>query len=307
MRKNKGDRKKLNLFIVYEISGVNLDNLVNILKNKGVTLTDVKKLDNKRLTLAVNYADNEKFFAITRDLCYNIKRIGEKGRLRIFARLWRNVGLVIGALAFIACCVVTDDIVFAIDYCGTGSVVSREVDAYLLSQNVKPFARFSDIDLAALADGILASSDKLSFAECVKSGNRLKIDLALSREPVKTLDGDKESIFSDVDGEIEYVKVYRGTALKKAGDKVIVGEEICSGYATVKDTVVKVGVIATVAVKAEYVYEYVSENPEDQAAAEIFALIAFGDGEVLSSTVEKTDCDNGVYAYKVKIVYRRIL
>ena len=73
MRKNKIDRKKLNLFIVYEISGYNLDNLVNILKNRGVALADIKKRDAKTLTVAVNYADNEKFFAITRDLCYNIK------------------------------------------------------------------------------------------------------------------------------------------------------------------------------------------------------------------------------------------
>ncbi len=306
MRKNKKGRKKLNLFIVYEISGLNLDNLVNILKNKGVTLTDVKKTDAKTLTLAVNYADNEKFFAITNDLCYNIKRIGEKGRLSVLTKLWRNLGLFIGAIVFTVCCVVADDFVFAIDYYGTGSVYARETDDFLRSKNVTAFTRFSDIDLPSLADEILAASNKISFAECVKCGNRLKINLVLASPPVKTLDGDKNGIVSDVDGEIEYVKVYRGTALKKAGDKVSFGEEICGGYAVIKDTVVNVGVIATVAVKARYEYVYESENPNDETAAEIFALISFGDGEILSTSVEKTDKE-GLFEYKVKIVYRRIL
>lgn len=307
MRKNKSNRKKLNLFTVYEISGLNLDNLVNILENKGVTLTDVKKTDSKTLTVAVNYADNEKFFAITSNLCYNVKRIGEKGRFRVFAKLWRNLGLVIGALVFTVCSAVADDFVFAIDYYGTGSVYAREIDGYLRSKNVTTFTRFSELNLPSLADEILAASDKISFAECVKCGNRLKINLALANSPVKTLDANKGSIVSDVDGEIEYVKVYRGTALKKAGDKVLAGEEICAGYAVIKDTVVNVGVIATVAVKAEYGYVYESESPDDETAAELFARIRFGDGEILSSSVEKTERENGLFEYKVKIVYRRIL
>lgn len=307
MRKNKSNRKALNLYIVYEISGLNLDNLVNIFKNKDIHLQDIKKSDNKTLTVAVNYKDNKKFFAITRNLCYNVKRIGEKGRFRIFSKLWRNVGLVIGAIIFTVCSVVADDYVLAIDYCGTGSVVAREIDAYLKSHHVTTFTRFSDLNLTALSDEILAASDKISFAECVKCGNRLKINLALSHAPVKTLDGDKESIVSDVDGEIEYVKVYRGTALKKAGDRVFAGEELCGGYAVIKDTVVKVGVIATVAIKAEFIYDYVSDNPEDETAAEIFAVNSFGDGEILSSAVEKTELENGLYEYKVKIIYRRIL
>lgn len=307
MRKNKVDRKKLNLFAVYRVTGLNLDNLVNILKNKGVTLYDMQKFDNRTLTVSVNYADSEKFFAITRDLCYNVKRIGEKGRFRFALKLFRNWGLLVGAIIFTVLSVFADDVILSVDYYGSGSVVAREINDYLISRGVAEFSRFSDIDLPALSDEILKISDKISFAECVKCGNRLKINLALSVSPVKTLDCDKESLVSDVDGEIEYVKVYRGTALKKAGDTVKIGEEICGGFAVIKDTEVKVGVIATAAVKACYVYEYSSENDNEEDVAEIFALVAFGDGEVLSTETEKSVSANGTYIYKIKIVYRRIL
>ena len=307
MRKNKINRKRVNLFVVYKVTGLNLDNLVNILKNKGITLYGLCKPDNRMLTVSVNYADSEKFFAITRDLCYNVKRIGEKGRFRFALKLFRNLGIVIGAIIFTVLSVVFDDVILSVDYYGSGSVVAREIDGYLKSRGVAEFSRFSDIDLPALSDEILKVSDKISFAECVKCGNRLKINLALSASPVKTLGCDKESLVSDVDGEIEYVKVYRGTALKKAGDRVNVGEEICGGFAVIKDTEVKVGVVATAAVKACYEYEYSSENDNEEDVAEIFALIAFGDGEVLSTETEKSVSLNGTYIYKIKIVYRRIL
>lgn len=307
MRKNKINRKSLNLFVVYKVTGLNLDNLVNILKNKGVTLYDIKKNDGRTLTVSVKYADSEKFFAITRDLCYNVKRIGEKGRFRFALKLFRNLGLLVGAMVFVISSVFADDYILSVDYYGSGKAVSREIGEYLNSRGVCEFSRFSDIDLPTLSDEILKVSDKISFAECVKCGNRLKINLALAESPVKTLDCDGESLVSDVDGEIEYVKVYRGTALKKAGDKVKAGDVICGGFAVIKDTEVKVGVIATVAVKAEYVYTYRSENDGDEEIAEIFALIAFGDGEILSTSTEKTVSESGEYTYKIKIVYRRIL
>ena len=307
MRKNKVGRKKLNLFTIYKVTGYNSDNLVNILKNKGITLTDIKKKDNKTLLIAVNSEDNEKFFAITQDLCYNIKKVGEKGRFRFFAELLRNLGLFIGAILFTVCAAACDDLVFSIEYRGSGSVCAREITAYLKSENVGRFSRFSEIDVASLSDKILAACDKISFAECVKSGNRLIIDSALGDEPVKVMGGDKEELVSDADGEIEYIKVYRGTAVKSVGDRVYAGETVCGGYAVIKDTVVKVGVIATVSVKAEYLYTYISENDGEEDIAAICAEIAFGDGEIISSCTDKTLLADGRYEYKVKIIYRRLL
>lgn len=291
------------------MSGLNLDNLVNVLKNRGITLSDVKKTDGKTLRLSVNYADNAKFFAITRELCYNVKRIGEKGRWRFALSLCRNAGIAIGAIIFALFCIVADDYIFSVEYYGSGKKVSREIDAYLKSRGISAYSRFSDIDLKTLSDDILSVSDKISFAECVKSGNRLKINLALARTPEKAFGGRADTLVSDVDGEIEYLRIYRGTALKTAGDKVFSGEEICSGKAVIKETEVDVGVIATCAIKAEYFYEYESEKSDDEDAAEIFARVAFGEGEILSTAVEKVkpEPEREFYVYKIKIVYRRIL
>ncbi|MBO4251318.1 MAG: sporulation protein YqfD [Clostridia bacterium] len=305
MRKNKGIGKNLGLYATYKVTGLNLDNLVNILKNKGIVLRDISKTDFKTLVVTVSLRDSEKFFAITRELCYNIKRIGERGKYRFALKLKRNIGMVIGAVVFAVCCIVADDFVFAIDLSGSGSVYEREVKVLLERENVKPFSRFSGLDIPALSDKILAATDDISFAECVKSGNRLKIHLVLSEKPVRSLVGEKETLISDIDGEIEYIKVYRGTALKTVGDKVKAGESLVSGYAEIKDTALKVGIIATVAVKGEFVYVYESERVGEERIAEMFATAAIGDKEIISCESVTTEIGEK-YEYKVKIVYRKI-
>ena len=305
MRKNKANRKNIGVYSVYRIRGVNLDNLVNIVKNRGIILYNIKKPDRKTLIVSVNYADSEKFFAITRELCYNIKRVGEKGALRFTLKLARNAGLVIGAAAFFLFSVFADDVILSVDYYGSGSVYEREINGYLDKLNVVPFARFSSFDLPALSDGIAAAHDRISFAECAKEGNRLKITL-VARDTTEKTFAACEELFSPADGVIEFIKVYRGTALKNVGDTVEKGEPVCAGYETVKDAVIRTGVVAVVSVKGEYVYIMQSDKDGDGVIADIFARESFSGGEILSSEVEIVRTADGKYEYKVIIAYRRI-
>ena len=295
------------MYSVYKVCGLNLGDLVNNLKRKGVSVIDAKKTDDKTLYLAVNYQDREKFFAITDKMCYNITYIRDKGALKFLFALKTCAGLIIGAVAFLIISVLSDDLVFAVEYRGTGSVYKRKTDEFLKSRNVGVFSRFSDIDIPALADGILAYNDGLSFAECYKYGNRLIIYSAVSKTPVKTLNTGSYSLVSDTDGVIESIKVYRGTALKSAGDRVNKGEEICAGYAVIKDKTVNVGVVATVSLKAEFVYGYLSGKDGEENIAEIFAVAAAGEKNVLNVSTEKTATENGEYFYRVTVTYRKLL
>lgn len=307
MRKNKSDRKRINLYSVYRIEGLNLDSLVNNLKNNGIELKQIKKIDNKHLTVAVNYADNENFFAITQEMCYNIKRIGYSGKFAFALKLWQRAGLVIGAIIFALILPLANDFVFSLEFTGSGKIYEREVTAFLASQNVKPFSRFSQIDLPSLSDVILQNNDKISFAECVKNGNRLKIELVAEKSAEIIYGENADAIFSDCDGVIEDVKVYRGTLLKNVGDAVKKGEELCSGYALVKDKTVKVGAIATIALRCEYVFDYGVSKDGEEEIAEALAVLSFGNGEIIDYKTEKTPDKDGLFDYKVKIIYRRIV
>ncbi len=307
MRKNNIARKGLRKFFysTFEVRGLNLDRLINTLGKKGVGLIDIKKYSNKRLRVTVNSADNEKFFAITEELCYNVKKTGDGGKFYPFLYLYRNIGLLIGALFFIVSLIFVNDIIFSFSFTGSGRIYAREIKEYLNGKGITEYTRFSDIDLKSLGDEILSDNPHLSFVDCRKSGNRLEINSALSDDPVKTLDGDVKELRTDASGVVEKIKVYRGTAVVSEGQEVAAGDLLVDGYAMVKEERVEINVIASVTVIAEFEYEYRSADENAGDIALLYAEQAVGEKEILNSSVIK-ESDEGEYVFKVKISYRKV-
>lgn len=305
MWKNKSNRKGLGLFSVYEVRGLNLDGLIKSAKNRGIDLYNVKKYKNKRMNVTVNFKDGENFFAIARELCYNIKKVRDKGRGYPLYLLFKSFGLILGAIFFCLTQCAFNDLVLDVCYSGSGIVLKTEVQEYLALQGIGKYSRFSKIDLPTLEDGILSDNKNLSFASCKKKGNRLLIELVLSDDSVKTLEGDKYQMLSTDDGIVESVKVYRGTALVKVGDTVKKGDLLVDGIATVKDQTVKINVLAVVTLKVEREFTFVGEK-EAEAFAQMLSTEKLHGEEILSIQTERTD--NGQeYFYKVTAKIRRVI
>lgn len=306
MRKDKKFDKRLSLYSDYIVTGLNLNGFINGLKSRGVTLYEVKKISDKKIKVTVNYADNEKFFAISQELCYNIKKVGEKGKLKFGLFLVKNLGILIGAIIFWAIAAFSGDFVFSIEYEGSGKVYYRVADEYFKENGVSVGVRFSSLDLNSLSDGLTAYTDKFSFAECVKYGNRLKVQLVKAKEKEEYLNSAAENLVSDVNGIITSLSVYRGTAIKSVGDRVNIGDIIVDGFAVVRDKTVKVGVVAVATVDAEYIYEYFSQNEGEEEIASILAENSVGDGEVTGTSVS-VDTNGEGFLYSVKVTIRRVL
>lgn len=306
MRKDNDNSKDLGLYCVYEVYGLNTERFMNAVKKRGVTLYDIKKYSNKRLRLAVKFTESQKFFAIAEELCYNIKKVGEKGRAKQMFCLFSSLGLIIGAIAFILIAVLANDFILDINYYGSGKIYHREVQEYLSGKGVEEYKRFSDIDLAMIEDGILADNEHLSFASCTKHGNKLLIELVLSSEKVKGLNGNVYQMHSTENGVVESVKVYRGTAVVSVGDMVREGDLLVDGYAVIKDQTIKINVLASITLAVEKTYEYKLVGDDEQENAEIFALAEVGDEDIISTQVQKIPLE-GEYLYKVTVKYRRVL
>lgn len=306
MRTNNVDRESVVLIkSVFEVRGLNLDRFINTVKKRGIALYDIKKYSNKRLVLAVNFKDCQKFFAIGKELCYNIKKLREKGKGYPLLALYRSLGVLIGAIIIAVSAYTFNDFIFGFTFTGSGSVYHREVKDYLKSQGVTEFSRFSAFSLERLEDGILADNPHLSFASCVKVGNRLVVDLALSQDKVGTLDGKVYEFYSDVDGVVENIKVYRGTAVVEKGQAVKKGELLVNGVAIIKDKEVKINVLACVTILSEFKYEYRSNNDGEEERAVTFAEQALC-REPLDEKVIKSQ-ENGEYIYTVTLTYRHVI
>ena len=325
----------------YCVDGFNQDRLINLLRAKGIGLFDLKKQSQSLMTFCISVKQDKKFFAILKDLCYNksvkvkkrhlfqrkgenassenvivsktecgytVTKIGVSGKARWLYFLSVNLGLVFGALAFIGVCVYNADVIRKIEFKGSGSVLQTEILCYLQDSGVKVNGRFSDHDLASLSDGVLASNGYLTFAECYKRGNSLIVNVALAKDRVNVLDDSVTALYSDVCGEIQQMRVYRGTALVDVGDRVQVGTLLVDGYATVKEQTLTTNVIASVVIRAEQTFQYRFDRGDQEERAILNARLDFEgqtvDGEIVNK--EKSS-DSDDYVYSVTLIYLRVL
>ncbi len=313
MWKNKIGRKGLSdkpsfglkgVSTVYAVEGLNVNVLVNRLAKDGVEVQGLKKIGKNRAEITIKSSENKKFFAISKDLCYNIKKIRDRGILSPLLFLFRNIGLVVGCLSFVAAGVVSDDFIFGFTFSGTGSAYKAEIEQYLDERGVTVYSRFSRVDLDALADDILRVSPNMSFVACSKKGNRLQIELALKETDTSTLDGTVQKLESDVDGVVEKIKVYRGTPLVNAGDSVRAGDLLVDGYAEVKEQIVKINVLAYVTIRTQATFEYTSLGENDGKKAVLFALAeAEGEEKNCTAVVCKKVGDKYVYTVTLEFLH----
>ncbi|MBR1983261.1 MAG: sporulation protein YqfD [Clostridia bacterium] len=294
------------VYTQFKIKGYNLDNLLNHVKKRKITVYDAKKININSMIVSVKHAQSKNFFAITKELCYNIEKIKDKGSFYPFLYLYKNIGLIIGSVLFLTLCIIFNDFIFRIEFTGTGNVLSRELQLQLNEYGVTQFSRFSKIDVDNLSDKLLAKNPRLTFVECSKDGNVLVIDSALAEGSSDKLTGKETVLVSDVDGIVEDLKIYRGSQKVSIGDEIKKGQVLVDGLVTVKDQEMQVNVLAVAYIKCKAVYEYVStkENLENT----LLALYEekFDDGEIIGSNVTVTNTENQ-YLYLIQIEYRRII
>ncbi len=307
MWKNKVARKNLSgVKETYLVEGLNLDRLINSAKNRGLTLENVKKTSNRRLIVSLSLRDSKKFFALSKELCYNIKKIRQSGKTLPLLKAWQRLGIVIGAIIFCISTCFFSDLIYGFSFSGSGSVYQNEVLYCLNEMGVKPYARFSSFDFEKIEDIILAKNKNLSFVSIRKNGNRLVIESSLATDNVDRLSGNVYSIKSQVDGVIEKIDVYRGTALFKKGDSVKKGDLLVDGYMTIKEQVVKINVLANISIIATEQFSYSSSLDNDDNQAILLAKATLIDKEIIEYSVEKIQKENE-FNYITTVKYRYVL
>lgn len=335
MRKNYFHTKNLEgVYYLYQIDGLNQDRLIKNLKNGGITLYNVKKTSNRTMSLQISVKQDKIFFAILKKMCYtNVdkdkklnkqrKRLFKKGVIatqqecgyqvtKIATRgikfplfyLFTNIGLTIGAIAFIFGGYFFNDYLLAFDFVGSGSVLQQSVTEDLNTRGVTKWQRFSKLDLNLLADEILADNPLLSYASCTKRGNKLVVELVLAKNGTDHLDESVKNLVCDVDGVVEELKVYRGTPLVAVGDRVKSGDLLVDGFVEHKDIILPTSVLAKVVVMAEFVWTMESEFNDREPQAELLATEIL-DRQIVSSKIQKQQTEKG-FLYTVTLYYKRV-
>lgn len=307
MWKSKKSNKNLKrVYVKYIVTGLNLTRFIDYVKKRGITIFSVKKLTDKSISLAVKISDSEIFFAIAKDLCYNVKRVGYFGLFYPIYYLINNVGIIVGSIIFVILPIILSDVIFSFSFVGSGAIYQREIMQFLTEKNVTQFSRFSSLDLRSLSDEILAHSNNLTFVEVQKKGNRLVVNSALSNSNTPKPQRPQPKLVSDVWGEVLEIKVYRGTAVVEKGQTVNPGDVLVDGVVTIKDKQVNVNVIAKVSINALFNYTYLTPEDNQQDVAIMFAKEQLNKGEITYSEVKKQKIDDK-YEYRVTLKYKHII
>ncbi len=307
MWKNLFDKKRINspYYKTFTVLGLNQDRLINALAKNKIAVFSVKKHSAKKMELKVYAKDQKKAFAIIKELCYNVKKVENSGKFYPILSFFMRYGAVLGIAFFCFSAVYFNGFVFSIDYVGTGIKYKSQVQGFLIEEGINFGTRFSSFEIKELEDKILCSNDNLSFVSCEKVGSRLKITLVEADKKKSVLSGNVKKMVSDVDGTIESIRVYRGTANVNVGDKVKVGDTLVDGFATVGENVIEINVLASATVIIEYKEVYYSQNQGEEELALISAKGTL-DSEILE---ERVDCifDGQRYCYEVTFTLRHTI
>lgn len=291
--------KRGKLFVKIKATGDGAERIAVAAMERKIFAKNVKYVKNGCF-LTIDAVDEQKFFAISRNMCYNVERIGYTGRFAFFKKLLKSAGAVFGAVAFITFVCLCDAVVGEIVYKGDAAAFRRQIVSVLKLNGVEK-GKICKADCSSLGEKIAISTDGISYATVTKSGRRIIVDVKSDEEKLDPIDVSKDEILSPADGKILRLNVLSGIAVVKIGDEVKKGQPIISGQYVHDDKTIKTYALGEAVIETKFVYEYESAGKGKQYENRAVALgkAKLGETEIISTAVELDESGE-------KIIYRAI-
>ena len=291
--------KRGKLFVKIKATGDGAERIAVAAMERKIFAKNVKYVKNGCF-LTIDAVDEQKFFAISRNMCYNVERIGYTGRFAFFKKLLKSAGAVFGAAAFITFVCLCDAVVGEIVYKGDAAAFRRQILSVLKLNGVEK-GKICKADCSSLGEKIVISTDGISYATVTKSGRRIIVDVKSDEEKLDPIDVSKDEILSPADGKILRLNVLSGIAVVKIGDEVKKGQPIISGQYVHDDKTIKTYALGEAVIETKFVYEYESAGKGKQYENRAVALgkAKLGETEIISTAVELDESGE-------KIIYRAI-
>lgn len=291
--------KRGKLFVKIKATGDGAERTAVAAMERKIFAKNVKYVKNGCF-LTIDAVDEQKFFAISRNMCYNVERIGYTGRFAFFKKLLKSAGAVFGAAAFITFVCLCDAVVGEIVYKGDAAAFRRQIVSVLKLNGVEK-GKICKADCSSLGEKIVISTDGISYATVTKSGRRIIVDVKSDEEKLDPIDVSKDEILSPADGKILRLNVLSGIAVVKIGDEVKKSQPIISGQYVHDDKTIKTYALGEAVIETKFVYEYESAGKGKQYENRAVALgkAKLGETEIISTAVELDESGE-------KIIYRAI-
>lgn len=288
------------LFLQCEVLGVESFDFVQKLHKLGIPTYNLSFSQGK-LNISIDFKDRKKFFAFSRNMCYNITIIKYYGKVSPLKLALSNVGLALAICTFLVFAIAVDGYCTKIEYLGDGEYLAPKIQEVLESESVKERSFITE-DFATLSSKILSSDERITFASVEKRGRVLYVETRLAKPQAFPLDEKKKFILATNGGVVSKINLLGGTALVKVGDKVEKGQALIGGYYEKDGEKIEGYALGEVEIICKYSCNYKSfakgEKYKNRAVA--VAKQNLGEEDIISVEVqEKTNGKEIVYEVTV--------
>lgn len=156
------------------LEGVMPERALSRLSRSGVAIERVKRLTKTQTTFLVNAKDSEKIFAIypktpSVSSAYTVRSLGKVGFTATLEKLKGRVGVLLGAMLFLALTLYADAFVLKVEI-KTDTPLQTEISRVLRENGIKEFSTFSGKNIDLVSAQILKLNG-VSFCSLKKSGS----------------------------------------------------------------------------------------------------------------------------------------
>ena len=294
--------KRGSLFVKIEILGENSFSMVEMLHKKDVYTSDITFFKQKTI-ISIDFIDLKKFFAISRNMCYNIRILKYYGRISFLKKAFSRLGLIICFCLFLVLALAFDRYVSKISYVGDGEYFAPQISQLLLKEGIEEKS-FLKADLRQLENKLFLELEGVSYLSLKQNGRVLVVEVYRSVDKVEEIDFKKKSIVSPIEGRVTAINLLSGTALVCVGDTVHVGDVLIDGYFLKDENKIETYALGEVELEVEFVFTYQSfasgERYKNRACT--LAREHLGDKSVIRQTVTEEAVD-GKIVYVVTLSY----
>ncbi|MBO5736620.1 MAG: sporulation protein YqfD, partial [Clostridia bacterium] len=220
------------MFTLYDsiqINGIMPERALLRLKRAGIPLYNVQRAAKTKIRLRVRRKDLSKISAIypregdmEKRGAYVFSVIEGLGLAKLVDFCKNRTGFLLGIMAFCILTLAADSFVFGIEFVGT-DVYAREVAQALDENGIRFFAPYKK-GKEDMITAKLLTLDYVDFCSVTKKGGKIRVEMRTSPFAAPLLStGEMQAKHT---GEILAITALRGTALKKAGESVFVGETL---------------------------------------------------------------------------------
>ena len=224
----KGDRG-----VKVRLEGLGAEKLINGLWKEGVPLSGIRRTKKRGVDVTVPQAHFRRVKEEAREKGFQVTVLRASYQQKIKKALRKRWGIGAGMAAGLCLAVLTLSCVWQVEMVDAGKYAG-EVRLFLEEKGIRPWMRQKDVDTAKLQEQLLWRLPEVKWVFVKMTGVKLQVKLEEGVAARKEKEGPGD-IVAAMDGVMERLTVFSGTAMCKEGDVVHKGQVLIKGEETDKD------------------------------------------------------------------------